>query len=553
MSLSQILFPSEPARITIKKRKPANSWLTDHSDNLQLPTPQPTPSPSPPLPSSSSEASSSSQPLTSAQMLQRKSTSQPPPAPTTYTPTPILAHGHGLRMHVPPVSSASAPAPAKGILKQKESLRKLIEENCPSLFEKFTSPWYLFNGHLQTLYNVVGDFSKEDHIVYRRTYLRLTDGGTLGLDFTPPDLDTLPEDTPIIVVNHGLTGGSHEAYIRAVLAPACTPRSQGGLGYRAVVVNFRGCACVPITSQHLYTAGNTEDLRIALLYISQQYPKAPLFGMGFSLGANVMVRYMAEEGDRSRLLSGCTMGCPWDLGENLTSITSTIMGNIWTRGMGANMLTLVQRHAPSLSGNTRRVLEEGEVKNPLSPIFEGRNIVAGAVEKALALRFPTLDKFDHTFTRVIGGVAVDLGPKEYYTQNGSHRVLPHIRRPLLAINAVDDPIVQSFPKTVEEIDSEWTTMVLTPGGGHLGWLEPVAWDLTGVKRWTTKPALEWLEMCGEMFDVGLQMRRLTAHTKVTRDKEGFMREEGTDGLGCKKIEGGGILDWSKMDISSKGF
>lgn len=35
--------------------------------------------------------------------------------------------------------------------------------------------------------------------------------------------------------------GSHESYVRAILAPACAPPEQGGLGYRAVVVNFRGC------------------------------------------------------------------------------------------------------------------------------------------------------------------------------------------------------------------------------------------------------------------------------------------------------------------------
>lgn len=35
--------------------------------------------------------------------------------------------------------------------------------------------------------------------------------------------------------------GSHESYVRAILAPACTPVAEGGLGYRGVVVNFRGC------------------------------------------------------------------------------------------------------------------------------------------------------------------------------------------------------------------------------------------------------------------------------------------------------------------------
>lgn len=86
-----------------------------------------------------------------------------------------------------------------------------------------------------------------------------------GLDFTPPDNEDVPDDAPIIIVTHGLTGGSqlvgnrpcivlrqalgsHEAYVRAILAPAVTPKSEGGLGFRGVVVNFRGCKGVPITS-----------------------------------------------------------------------------------------------------------------------------------------------------------------------------------------------------------------------------------------------------------------------------------------------------------------
>lgn len=42
--------------------------------------------------------------------------------------------------------------------------------------------------------------------------------------------------------------GSHESYVRAVLAPAVAPKSEGGLGFRDVVVNFRGCKGIPITS-----------------------------------------------------------------------------------------------------------------------------------------------------------------------------------------------------------------------------------------------------------------------------------------------------------------
>jgi uncharacterized protein len=103
--------------------------------------------------------------------------------------------------------------------------------------------------------------------------------------------------------------GSTEAYARAVVAPATAPVSDGGLGYRAVVMNFRGCAGTPITSPQLYSAGHTEDIQQAVWYIRNLYPKAPLVGLGFSLGANVLTRYLAEEGENARLASGCLLSC----------------------------------------------------------------------------------------------------------------------------------------------------------------------------------------------------------------------------------------------------
>ena len=48
-----------------------------------------------------------------------------------------------------------------------------------------------------------------------------------------------------LLLNVALLAGSHESYVRAILAPACAPPEQGGLGYRAVVVNFRGCKSRP--------------------------------------------------------------------------------------------------------------------------------------------------------------------------------------------------------------------------------------------------------------------------------------------------------------------
>ena len=119
--------------------------------------------------------------------------------------------------------------------------------------------------------------------------------------------------------------GSYESYVRAILCRACAPVEEGGLGYRAAVINFRGCAfsCnllflipylsigagVPLTSQLMYSAGHTDDTRQALMYITHRYPNAPLLGLGFSLGANVLTRYLGEEGAQSRISSACVLAC----------------------------------------------------------------------------------------------------------------------------------------------------------------------------------------------------------------------------------------------------
>ena len=68
-------------------------------------------------------------------------------------------------------------------------------------------------------------------------------------------------------------------------------------------------AGVPLTSPQLYSSCHTDDLRQALLYISHRYPRAPLLGLGFSLGANVLTRYVAEEGGKCRLVSACALAC----------------------------------------------------------------------------------------------------------------------------------------------------------------------------------------------------------------------------------------------------
>jgi len=316
-------------------------------------------------------------------------------------------------------------------------------------------------------------------------------------------------------VLHGLTGGSYESYVRAVLAPACAPIETNGLGYRGVVVNFRGCAGVPLTSPQLYSAGHTDDLRQALFFISKLYPDAPLLGLGYSLGANVMTRYIAEEGEQSRLVAGCVLGCPWDLAKNNDALNSGFIGRFYSQGMGSNLLRLLKRHAKSLS------------RYP-------EHRIAPALSAALELNSPALDNFDHTFTRIAGGSSPPFpfaSATDYYVWASSHKVLVDVKIPFLAVNAADDPVVQEIPKYAD--GNSWVVMAVTPKGGHLGWFE--AEGFGSCKRWFSKPVLEWMRLVGEdIIQDGTKRKALY-------EENGFIKEVGTENLGCKEVHGGGLV------------
>lgn len=178
---------------------------------------------------------------------------------------------------------------------------------------------FLFNGHLQTTYTV---FKQDNVPVYYKRKMFESDSealpGQFAIDFwvnpyeMPPEgeltdqarkythssglpprtsmfsqdeLASLPSDDskPMLVMLHGLSGGSHEIYLRHVLAPL----SADGT-WEACVVNSRGCAKTKITTGVLYNARATWDLRQSIKWLRKNFPNRPLFAIGFSLGANIL-------------------------------------------------------------------------------------------------------------------------------------------------------------------------------------------------------------------------------------------------------------------------
>lgn len=178
---------------------------------------------------------------------------------------------------------------------------------CPKLFSPYHLSPFLRNGHVETIF--AAWFRRDPRLAYSRELVRMPDGGTVALD-TEGGGDRssdLPKDAPVLILLPGLTGGSDDTYVQHAVLHA----KEAGI--RAVVFNSRGTSESPVTTPQFYSASFTQDLRHVVGHVAAKYPGAPLFAAGWSLGANILTRYLGEEGSATPLTAAIAMCNPFNL------------------------------------------------------------------------------------------------------------------------------------------------------------------------------------------------------------------------------------------------
>ncbi|KAI9300874.1 Alpha/Beta hydrolase protein [Cunninghamella echinulata] len=341
-------------------------------------------------------------------------------------------------------------------------LPEYILANCPSLDGSKTTYYptpYLFNGHLQTGYASIYK-EKSQHFTYEREILPLEDGGQVSLDWTitesKPKKDQ--DNTPILVVLHGLTGGSHESYVHGLLEKIIQPPYN----LRGVVMNARGCGDTEVMTPRLFTGAWTSDIRYALHHIKKHLaPGTPMIGIGFSLGSNVLVKYLGEEKENTPLHAAISVGNPFDfLASNMSLEASYFRRNIYSKTMANSLKRLYERH----------------------PIMKKHPDVDP--EKVYAAN--TIREFDIACTsKVFGYTTVN----NYYRDASSSRFIEHVRIPLLCVNALDDPISPLTSIPWDEISiNPYAVLATTDYGGHLGWFT----GTLSPSRWIDQPLAEFV-------------------------------------------------------------
>lgn len=297
----------------------------------------------------------------------------------------------------------------------------------------FSPPFWLSNPHLQS---ILPKFLAKSPPYYRRELIKDSfNESDVAYDFYDLKEDEKNEQgkyiTPIVVLFHGLEGGSNSHY-------ACTLAHQvHAHNWHFVAPHYRSCGGIPVKGEIFYNAGDTAEVHHVLKNISQDY--ATVFAIGVSLGGNMLANYMSEYGNDTLCTSAVVASAPVDLASSSIAMQRPAGKYIYTPYL--------------LNPLLKKALNLNLPKEELDTIMESKNIY----------------EFDHVFTAPRHGYA---SANEYYHKASALPFLKNISKPTLIITAKDDPFL-GITATQEDV-SDSVILLDTKHGGHIGFMQWVA-------------------------------------------------------------------------------
>jgi predicted alpha/beta-fold hydrolase len=308
-------------------------------------------------------------------------------------------------------------------------------------FPTFEPHPLLRNGHAQT---IVARYlpGRRVRLPSKYHHLEVEDGVALSVLESVPD--AWAEGDPCAVLAHGLAGCARSPYL-----------SRVGLklyqrGVRVVRVNLRGAGSGYGISRMLYHGGRSGDVRAAVEWLAGRAPGSPIALVGFSLGANLVLKLAGEAASDPLEGLDCVVAAnpPIDLRAACEHIRKP-GGRVYDR----NFIRLLRA-------------EEGRLRRAFPDL--------PACDLS---RVGNLYDLDDLYTAPRNGFR---DAAEYYARSSAAPLIPEIRVPGLVVHAADDPFipVESF-LTVRFPDQ--LALELIPHGGHLGYLSRVARG--GDRRW----------------------------------------------------------------------
>ncbi|WP_371374592.1 hydrolase [Thalassotalea aquiviva] len=293
----------------------------------------------------------------------------------------------------------------------------------------FKPAWWLNNPHLQTMAPKL--IRNKQRIKVDTETIELPDGDFLDLAWTADPKEH--PNKPIVMVLHGLEGSINSPYAKGMMN-AISQRNWIG-----VLMHFRGCSGRPNRQSHSYHSGDTWDLHYCSHLLHQRHPNHPKGILGFSLGGNVLTRYLAEEANNP---FNCAAVICAPL--HLQSCSQRI-----SRGFSK----VYQRYLINMLKSS--ALQKIDLQ--LLPNYSKQEI------KGIS----TLYEFDSKITAPINGFD---SAEDYYHKASGMYVIDQIVKPTLFIHAKDDPFLSHQEIEDLQINNPNISFEISHGGGHVGFI-----------------------------------------------------------------------------------
>jgi predicted alpha/beta-fold hydrolase len=314
----------------------------------------------------------------------------------------------------------------------------------------FLQPWWLPGGHTQTL---AGKLLRPKPIAgVTAERIDTSDGDFLDLAWMP---ETDPA-APIVLVLHGLEGHTRRGYVIQIF------QALSRQGLRPLGLNFRGCSGEINKVPRFYHSGETEDVAFVVDLIRDRFPGRPIMAVGFSLGANILLKLLGEQADRGEapISAAAAISVPYDLSAGADALEQGWMARFYTKYFVTSLMNKVRA-------------KEGLLK--------------GLLDLTKVSDDSTIRTFDDVVTAPLHGF---VDAEDYYRQCSSKEFVARITTPTLLLHALNDPFLPSSAIPLARIAGNPNlTLVLTERGGHVGFVE-------GAAPWK---AMFWAERAAASF------------------------------------------------------
>ena len=185
----------------------------------------------------------------------------------------------------------------------------------------YRAPLWLPGGTLQTIYAYYRKLNP--NLIYRRERWETPDNDFIDLDW----IDSASTEARLLVLFHGLEGCSRSHYALALMSMARQ------LGWRGVVPHFRGCSGEPNRLARSYHSGDSDEIDWILRRLKERHPSAEIFALGVSLGGNMLLKWLGEQGETASTIIRRAVGVsvPVDLAAAASELDRGMKKLIYTR------------------------------------------------------------------------------------------------------------------------------------------------------------------------------------------------------------------------------